>query len=393
MKDNTVCKQNESTVFLKELEQYFEIQDLNAQLQDKNIAIKGLSKPVTTQSLPQTARQAIRNTNVIKLGMYQTDIRTTQTRAPQLPQTFRNTNPYVSTSTGVIHKPSVSRPQLKSTQMKDKVVQNNSQVKFKKTKVEYHHRISSVSNKTKSVAACNDNLKSRTLIVNVVCVTYEKCVFNLNHDAYVSKFISDVNVRTKKPKVVPISARKTKGKVNQFVATPSKKTVTSDSTIHKSKSYFRMLYEKTNKTWKWKYHDQEGLLRRRPNHNLFSAGQFCDADLKFLGDKLVSSISKKQDCTAMSLTEAEYVALSAAIAISCNPVQHSRTKHIDVRYHFIKEKVEKGIVELFFVRTEYQLADLFTKALLVEMFQYLVRRLGMRCLTPAEQETLANEPA
>ncbi|GJU83131.1 hypothetical protein Tco_1285496 [Tanacetum coccineum] len=48
---------------------------------------------------------------------------------------------------------------------------------------------------------------------------------------------------------------------------------------------------------------------------------------------------------------------------SCNPVQHSRTKHIDVRYHFIKEQVEKGIVELFFVGTEYQLADLFTKAL------------------------------
>nr|GEZ06248.1 putative RNA-directed DNA polymerase [Tanacetum cinerariifolium] len=56
----------------------------------------------------------------------------------------------------------------------------------------------------------------------------------------------------------------------------------------------------------------------------------------------------------------------ANIAISCNPVQHSRTKHIDVRYHFIKEKVEKGIVELFFVGTEYQLADLFTKALPVE---------------------------
>nr|GEU56300.1 ribonuclease H-like domain-containing protein [Tanacetum cinerariifolium] len=55
-----------------------------------------------------------------------------------------------------------------------------------------------------------------------------------------------------------------------------------------------------------------------------------------------------------------------AIAISCNPVQHSRTKHIDVRYHFIKEKVEKGTIELFFVGTEYQLADLFTKALPVE---------------------------
>nr|GFC34472.1 retrovirus-related Pol polyprotein from transposon TNT 1-94 [Tanacetum cinerariifolium] len=80
----------------------------------------------------------------------------------------------------------------------------------------------------------------------------------------------------------------------------------------------------------------------------------------------------------------------AAIAISCNPVQHSRTKHIDVRYHFIKEKVEKGIVEVFFVGTEYQLSDLFTKALPVERFNYLVRQLGMRCLTPAELEALAN---
>ncbi|GKF77299.1 hypothetical protein Tco_0229769, partial [Tanacetum coccineum] len=58
-----------------------------------------------------------------------------------------------------------------------------------------------------------------------------------------------------------------------------------------------------------------------------------------------------------------YCDSKAAIAISCNPVQHSRTKHIDVRYHFIKEQIKKGIVELFFVGTEYQLVDLFTKAL------------------------------
>ncbi|GJX09526.1 retrovirus-related pol polyprotein from transposon TNT 1-94 [Tanacetum coccineum] len=93
------------------------------------------------------------------------------------------------------------------------------------------------------------------------------------------------------------------------------------------------------------------------------------------------------------LAEAEYVALSAscaqvmwmrthlqdygfnynkiplygdsllAIAISCNLVQHSRTKHIYTRYHFIKEQVENGIIKLYFVRTEYQLADMFTKAL------------------------------
>ncbi|GJS70468.1 retrovirus-related pol polyprotein from transposon TNT 1-94 [Tanacetum coccineum] len=88
-----------------------------------------------------------------------------------------------------------------------------------------------------------------------------------------------------------------------------------------------------------------------------------------------------------------YCDSKAAIAISCNPVQHSRTKHIDVRYHFIKEQVEKGIVELFFVGTEYQLADLFTKALSEDRFKYLVRRLGMRCLTPDELEVLAIESA
>nr|GEZ80240.1 ribonuclease H [Tanacetum cinerariifolium] len=88
-----------------------------------------------------------------------------------------------------------------------------------------------------------------------------------------------------------------------------------------------------------------------------------------------------------------YCDLKATIAISCNPVHHSRTKYIDVRYHFIKEKVEKGIVELFFVGTEYQLADLFTKALPEERFKYLIRRLGMRCLTPKELEVLESESA
>ncbi|GJY77192.1 retrovirus-related pol polyprotein from transposon TNT 1-94 [Tanacetum coccineum] len=108
----------------------------------------------------------------------------------------------------------------------------------------------------------------------------------------------------------------------------------------------------------------------------------------------ISWKSKKQDCIAMSSAEAEYVALSASsIAISCNRVQHSRTKHIHTRYHFIKEQVKRGIIELYFVRTEYQLADMFTKALPEERFQYLVKRIGMRCLTPAELEALTKETA
>ncbi|GKC67611.1 hypothetical protein Tco_1100209 [Tanacetum coccineum] len=104
--------------------------------------------------------------------------------------------------------------------MKDKVVPNNSQVKDKKTEVEDHPRISSISNKTKSVTASNDSLKSRTSNVNAVCATCGKCVFNSNHDACVSKYLNDVNARTKKPKVVPISTRKPKSQANKSVATP-----------------------------------------------------------------------------------------------------------------------------------------------------------------------------
>nr|GEX64932.1 hypothetical protein [Tanacetum cinerariifolium] len=112
--------------------------------------------------------------------------------------------------------------------------------------------------------------------------------------------------------------------------------------------------------------------------------------IQFLGD-IVSWMSKKQDCTSKGILL--YYDCQTAIEISCNLVQHSRTKHIYTRYHFIKEQVENGIIELYFSRTEYQLADMFTKALPEYRFQYLVRRIGMRCLTLAELEVLENESA
>ncbi|GJU90769.1 hypothetical protein Tco_1303192 [Tanacetum coccineum] len=65
----------------------------------------------------------------------------------------------------------------------------------------------------------------------------------------------------------------------------------------------------------------------------------------------------------------------SVIALCCNNIQHSRAKHIDVRYHFIKEQVENGIVELYFVRTEYHLADIFTKPLPRERFNFLIEKL------------------
>nr|GFA87923.1 copia protein [Tanacetum cinerariifolium] len=84
-----------------------------------------------------------------------------------------------------------------------------------------------------------------------------------------------------------------------------------------------------------------------------------------------------------------YCDSKSAIVISCNPVQHSRTKHIAIRYHFVKEHVEKGTIKLYFVKTDYQLADLFTKALPVDRFNYLVCRLGMHSLSPQKLDRLA----
>ncbi|GKC69412.1 copia protein [Tanacetum coccineum] len=111
---------------------------------------------------------------------------------------------------------------------------------------------------------------------------------------------------------------------------------------------------------------------------------------QFLGDKLVSWSSKKQKSTAILTTKVEYIAMSrccahilwirsqltdygfsfnkiplyydnrSAIALCCNNVQHSRSKHIDIQHHFIRERVEKGVVELYFMTTDYQLVDIFT---------------------------------
>ncbi|GJU19085.1 retrovirus-related pol polyprotein from transposon TNT 1-94 [Tanacetum coccineum] len=130
---------------------------------------------------------------------------------------------------------------------------------------------------------------------------------------------------------------------------------------------------------------------------------------------------KRQKSAAISSTKAKYIALSgycaqvlwirsqltdcglrfnkvlmycdnkSAIALCCNNVQHSRLKHIEIRYHFIKEQVENGVVELYFVRMEYQLANIFTKALCLERIEFLIDKLGMRRFTPKTLKELADE--
>ncbi|GJW02595.1 hypothetical protein Tco_1561451 [Tanacetum coccineum] len=244
----------------------------------------GLFKQVTQQNLSQNRKQAEIHLNVFKPGMYRIATTTTQMRTPQLPHASTNTNPHVSKSTGVNHYTSVSRPQLKSYQVKDKVVPNNSQVKFNHKVVEEHHRILSISRKTKSVTACNDSSKSRTLNVNAVCAECGKCVFNSNHDACVSRYLNNMNARTKKPKIVQSSLFIVDSGCIKHI-TGNLKLLCSFvekflGTVHFGNDQFAPILgygdlSQGNITIKRVYY-VEGL-----NHNLFSVGQFCDVDLEF----------------------------------------------------------------------------------------------------------------
>ncbi|GJW79080.1 hypothetical protein Tco_0140762 [Tanacetum coccineum] len=108
---------------------------------------------------------------------------------------------------------------------------------------------------------------------------------------------------------------------------------------------------------------------------------------QFLGDKLVSWSSKKQTSTSISSTEAKYIVMSGC----CAQILWMRSKHIDSRHHFIREQVEKGVVELYFVRTEYQLADIFTKALPRERFEFILLWLDMKSMKPETLKRVQND--
>nr|GFA63869.1 integrase, catalytic region, zinc finger, CCHC-type, peptidase aspartic, catalytic [Tanacetum cinerariifolium] len=191
IKNDKSFKENQSKEFRKEREQYFEIQDVKAQLQDKGIAIR------------------------------------------------------------VISPTNVSRRQLKSNQMEDRVMLNNSQ--GNKQEVEDHRRNVKFSNNKMFVTACNDNLNAKTSNVNFVCVTRGKCVLNENHDKYVLHYLNGVNSRTKMPMAVPISTREPKRIVNQSIATPLRRTVASESTNQKPRHTTRKLYASVSKTCSWWY--------------------------------------------------------------------------------------------------------------------------------------------
>nr|GEU66752.1 hypothetical protein [Tanacetum cinerariifolium] len=206
---------------------------------------------VIAQILPQNIKSILKNTNVIASEMYKMHTTPNLTRTPQLPQDIRKTKKRVSFSTGVISTISVSRPQLKSNRIEDKVMHNKSE--GKKQQVEDHRRNFKFSNNKTSVTVCNESLNVKTLNVNFVCVTCGKCVLNENHDMCVLHYINGVNSMIKMPMVVSISTREPKRTVNQPVATQIKRTVASKSTNQKHRSKIRKQYDQISKTCKWWY--------------------------------------------------------------------------------------------------------------------------------------------
>ena len=128
----------------------------------------------------------------------------------------------------------------------------------------------------------------------------------------------------------------------------------------------------------------------------------------YLGGCLVSWLSKKQTSISLSTAEAEYITAAScctqvlwmkqtlqdlqvqfsepipifcdntsAISISKNPVMHSKTKHIPIKYHFVREQVAEKNIKLEYVCTKEQIADIFTKPLPREAFEYLRQKLGI----------------
>ncbi|GJT28929.1 retrovirus-related pol polyprotein from transposon TNT 1-94 [Tanacetum coccineum] len=281
LNNDKVWKQKESTSFRDLNVKYFEIQDLKAQLQDKGIAISELKKLIEK----------------IK-GKY-VETKFEKPSVIQQPNAFKSQRQSIL---GVTLTTSVSRPQLKSNQLEDRVMHNNSQ--RKKQEVEDYRRNFKFSNNKTS------------------------CVLNDNHDMCVLHYINGVNSRTKQLIVVPISTREPERTVNQYVATPLKRTVAAEYTNQKPRSIIRKnmsrllveiilfivdsgcskhmtgnlkllsnFVEKFLGTVKFGndqiapilgYGDlvQENITIKRVyyveglNHNLFSVGQFCDEDLE-----------------------------------------------------------------------------------------------------------------
>ncbi|GKB48998.1 hypothetical protein Tco_0899751 [Tanacetum coccineum] len=290
---------------------------------------------------------------------------------------------------------------------------NNSQVKFQKKEVEDHHRISSISKKTKSVTACNDSSNSRTSNENVVCAECGKCVFNSNHDACVSRYLKDVNARTKKPNVVPISASKPKRKVNKSVIlfNSSYSCVDSGCTkAHEGKSYafvyfvenFLEATEFLNKNTPCLF-KEEGIEHQIPVSPLKQPEQ-NGKTVPLLLRRSITMLSASKLPLSFWAEANKFVEIQPCQfkqednlpqnpEVLCSPLTgrfyvHSLKGSYDPRSS--RKRTPSDGKPLYGLKqapraTDTKLADMFHESpSLRSVYNNLVRRIGMRCLTPAD---------
>ncbi|GJW72689.1 retrovirus-related pol polyprotein from transposon TNT 1-94 [Tanacetum coccineum] len=301
--------------------------DLKAQMQDKNIAISELKKLIE-KCKGKSVETQFDKPSVVR-----------QPNAQRNSKTIR-----------VNHTTSVSIHSLSAIRVKDKVVPNNR----------------------------SSEVKKKTSNVNAVCAECGKCVFNSNHDACVSRYLNDVNARTKKPNVVPISAiweaidqaigkmiiklkwlwknKKdedqtvirnkarlvAKGyaqeegidfeesfapvarleafhKKRRFNVAPPRRVLDPD---HPEKVYLlrKALYGLKQAPRAWydelsNFLMSKGFTKDADHAGCLDTQKSTSGGIQFLGDKLVSWMSKKQNCTAMSSAEAEYIGVIASLVL------------------------------------------------------------------------------
>nr|GFC96198.1 hypothetical protein [Tanacetum cinerariifolium] len=163
----------------------------------QNNVLNDFSKPVTVQTLPMNQKSCLKNTNVLAPGMYKLHTDHTRTRTSKLPQDSKKTNKRVSFSTGVILTTSVSRPQLKSNPIGDRVLGRNS--RGKKLEVEEHRRNVKLPKNKTFVTACNDSLNAKTLNVKSISAMCDKCVMIDKHDLCLLNSVSKPLKKTVAP--------------------------------------------------------------------------------------------------------------------------------------------------------------------------------------------------
>nr|GEW05007.1 retrotransposon protein, putative, unclassified [Tanacetum cinerariifolium] len=251
-------------------------------------------------------------------------------------------------STGSNLPTSASGSQPLGNTKRDRIQQTQSRAKKNKLEAYPRNVRTSLHNK-KSVVNTKDIASVTNLKLNVnsdlQCATFNGCLFSDNHDSCVLEFINSVN------------ARKYGFESCDPVDTPM---------VDKSK----LDEDKEGKSIDPShYHGMVDTLlySKQPMRS-----QLTDYGLGF--NKIPMYYDNK-----------------SVIALCCNNVQHSKSKHIDIRYHFIKEHVENGVIELYFVNMKYQLADHFAKALGRQRIEFLINKLGMRSFTPETLKQLTDE--